>query len=921
MLHGTANAGAFRVTIGIDTSVLTSWYAARYGVGTTATASTTAAAQRAPTPPWGQATETATVSALTQSVLNGGAFITPGAAKLDAPATAASSSDYRNLFALYQGLSALNGLAQQAQSPNLPASQAAQLQSRFAAGLKEVQGFLSGKPFTSLSFADGASGATSTAKTGLELASSTYTGRTAATGASSTPLSGLDPDAKFSATVTRTAIGGTSTPVQVNFDLSEMGDTPRSLSAVVSYMNGKFAAAGVVTRVSVQRTAGAANTTTVNGQTVSLGGSAPDKFAITVNGSSAESLSFSAPHARPAVYLAQTAGTTTGDAPTAVQQLLKFDPAAGTADGADRTFGQTLPAGLGAVRATATGPDGSVYLLADVTGPTPDGQAIKGSGDVALVRYDGAGQLDYVQTLGAANSASGLALAVSADGKEVAVAGAAVGDLDRGDAPDATQAASFVQVFGSNGDALWSTRGPVGQQPQAVAFAADGSVVVSGATHTDLGLPGAQGAFLQSYAATDHTAFDGTDLGYKVTTTSAADPGARGEAPSGLATLPDGRIATASVENGHAVLRVYAGPLTTGAQPQAVRDLGDLGGGSIAGLAVGADGSLVVAGTSGSGALDAGTATTSYSGGREAFVAKVSADLQPSAADTLSYVDLGGSATVSSLAVSGGQVVLAAQVAGAPVASGDDPSHATVLAAVDPSTGEVAWSDRASAIDGQGAPTSVAVAAQGSSALDALGLPSGAINAAPSTLVTTGTSARAGDSLTVQVGAGATTTVTLEAADTLASLAQKINRAAGYNLTASVSKSSGENALTLAAGATPVTLAAGPQGSDLLKALGLSSGIVQTASTARNTKNSVQALPYALNIGTALSLASTTTAKSAQGALQAAMATVQRAYTALITPPASTTSTASTASTAASAYTQGRIADYQLALARLTGSS
>src|SRR5262249_37588017 len=78
-------------------------------------------------------------------------------------------------------------------------------------------------------------------------------------------------------------------------------------------------------------------------------------------------------------------------------------------------------------RDVATGGDGSVYVLADLGGDA-DGAPIKGSRDVALLKYDSAGKLAYSRILGASDSASGFALAVSGDGK-VAVAGSVSGAL------------------------------------------------------------------------------------------------------------------------------------------------------------------------------------------------------------------------------------------------------------------------------------------------------------------------------------------------------------------------------------------------------------------------------------------------------------------------------------------------------------
>lgn len=906
------------MTISISSSVLLDYYTARNGASAAGAGASSAktAVQSAPTAPWRQAGEATSVGVLTQSVLNGARFIDPSAAKLDAPATAASSGDYRNLFALYQGLSALNGIAGQAAATGVSASQAAALQKTYAAGLKEVQGFLAGKPFTALAFADGASGTSQAASVTAPRELDAYTGATAVSGAADQAVSGLAPDAKFNLTVTRPA----GPPVQVAFDLTELHGQAPTLANVATYLNAKLADAGLTTRFSVQRTAGVAQSVQAGGRTVNLGTTSPDQYALKITGSAIESLSFSAPAATPAVYLAQTSGVITGASPDAVQQLLKLDPSQDPG-AADRVFAKTLPAGLGAVRATATGPDGAVYLLADVTGPTPDGQAPKGTGDVALVRYDSAGQLAYVRTLGAADTASGLALAVSADGAQVAVAGTVTGDLDKGDAATPAASSGFVQVFDGAGDALYDARLADGERPTALAFTPDGALTVTGATHTDLGLPGAQGVFLHTLSATHRTAFDGTDLGYGVTTASAGDPGGAGaQSPAGVVALPDGRIATASVQNGHAVLRIYASPFVAGAQPSATRDLGDLGGGSLAGLSLAADGSLVVAGVSGSGALSAGTTTTGYGGGQKAFVAKVASSLAPSDGDRLTYLQASGDVTASAVTVSGGQVYVTGQVAGAPVVPGGAATHAAYVTAVDPGTGEVSFSDTVQGLDGQAAPVGIAVDATGASALDALGLPRGAIDYTPSPLVTAETSARVGDGFTLSGGAGAAVSVTLEPSDTLASLAVKINRASGFTAGAKVATVNGRDQLSLTpTGANAsLVLQAGAKGSDLLAALGLREGVLQPATTARNTRNTVQATPYALNLNTSGDVSTTSGAKRALASLAGALSTVQKAYQDLITKPS--TASAAKSSGGASTYAQGRIADYQLALQRLTGA-
>lgn len=919
-------------TLGLDASVLLNYYAARSGVGATSTSATAAAAAKTqPTAPWQASTQKATVSALTRSVLNGARFINPGAAKLDAPASSASSTDYRNLFALYQGLSALSGIAGQASAKSVPSSTLAGLQTRFTAGLGEVSDFLAGSPFQAFSVADAKSAATAQSTVGAAREVDGYTAATLFSGPRDEAVPALAGDVRFS--VTATVLHSTT---KVDFDLSELGDTPRTISNVTSYLNGKLAAAGLSTRFAVATTAGAAQTATAGGRTLDLGTTSADSQALTIKGTSIEALSFSAPDARPAVYVAQTSGTadstkisatgtTTAVPGDAVAQLLKFDPSGASPSGTSSVFGRTLPADVANVRATATGPDGALYVLADIKGQTSDGQTIKGTQDVALLRYDSTGTLDYTRTLGAASTATGLGLAVSADGKQVAVAGSVTGDLDRGDAASPTVATSFVQVFASNGDALWTARGAAGEQPRSVAFAQDGSVLVEGATAAQSGLPGAGGVYLHAYSATATTPPGGGPAIYDVhATAAAASAGAGSEKPAGLVTTADGGVVTASVEDGHAILRRYDAPLASGAQPTAVRDLGDLGGGGLAGISLADDGSVIVAGASGSGALSAGATTTGYSGGSQAFVAKVSADLSASGGDRLTYLAGNGRATATGVTVSGGEVYVTGAQAGDPAVAGSDTaSHTGYATAVDPQTGHVSWSQSFVGLDGQSSPASIAVDAGGASSLDRLGLPTGTLDYAQSPLVTSATSARTGDRFYVRSGSGQPVAVTLEASDTLSSLAGKINRASGFAATATVVSANGRDQLkiTPSSSTRAVSLEAGAAGSDLLGALGLPEGQVKTAttSTVKSKTNSLRTTPYALGLGTKLNLATPADAQKAKTLIDAALVTIKQIFSDLTTPPKAEKSTASGAG--ASAYTQSRIADYQLALSRLTGSS
>ena len=157
--------------ISIDASVLLNYYAARSGATTAAASTTAKAAGSAPTAPWSKGTTTATLTAAATAVLNGGAFINPSAAKLD---VATNNSDYKNLFALSQGLSALEGLAQAAQADGLSAAERLRLQTKFADGLKQVQGFVAGSPFKTVSVTALAAAASVSTVSGVKAENDSY---------------------------------------------------------------------------------------------------------------------------------------------------------------------------------------------------------------------------------------------------------------------------------------------------------------------------------------------------------------------------------------------------------------------------------------------------------------------------------------------------------------------------------------------------------------------------------------------------------------------------------------------------------------------------------------------------------------------------------------------------------------------------
>jgi hypothetical protein len=186
-------------------------------------------------------------------------------------------------------------------------------------------------------------------------------------------------------------------PVTIQFDLAEMGSTPRDMGAVVAYMNGKLKDAGLLTRFAREKLPPEPRTVQTKTGAVKLP-DGPDRFALKIAGVSTEKISFDAPDRADAVFLAQTAGKdgaltrhlTKFQTDAAVGAPPPAHQATGEANWVDgRVFAQSLGANI-TVRASAAHSDGSVYMVAEVEGPVAN-QTIKGERDVALLKYDASG--------------------------------------------------------------------------------------------------------------------------------------------------------------------------------------------------------------------------------------------------------------------------------------------------------------------------------------------------------------------------------------------------------------------------------------------------------------------------------------------------------------------------------------------------
>ncbi|MBO9560232.1 MAG: hypothetical protein J7515_16810 [Caulobacter sp.] len=946
--------------ITFDSSILLGYYQAKTaGLAANATATTgsstatTASGKKAvPSAPW--TTMTSEPSDLVKAALNGRKFVDETAAVAASPTI---SGDYKKLFAAYQALNTLSAIANRSSEKGVTDSEIKRLQSVFSKGLNEVNSYVQNLSTDGMRLTTGAVMTSDKSTVGVPKSNYNYVTNTIYSGQLDDEVPAFKGAVSFTMNVKKFGVA-----TDVTMDLSEMGSTPRTMSNVVTFFNDKLKAAGFDTQFAVNRTVGAERTTTVNGQTVKLPATGDD-FALQIKGDLTETLTFSAPAAKPAVYITTAAGdpdpdknTTTDDA-VIENTLTKYGPGTAGQPGT-KVFTDTFEGTISTVHKTLTGPDGSLYVLADVDGTTST-QTIKGDQDVALLKYDSSGKLLYARTLGASDTATGYNMAISDDG-QVAIAGSVAGGLAGAtNGPINSDSAgtltdSFVTLYDANGDETWTVRrgGMLEDEATAVAFGDDGVVYVGGRTKSDLpgSATGATEGGYDSYLTAFATDIAGTPKAL-FTTHFGSD---NDDTVSGIV-VDGGHVVVASKEGSEAMLRSFDVSTTVVTEPRtylndkevwvtepttytkaatftegATRDLGSLKGGNIAGLTID-NGQLYIGGSTTNGALDVNNQTKAASGGSDGFVARMSLDLSDKTADTLAYYGGTGDDTVTGMAVSNGQAWLVGSagkdLAGEPTVGAKD----GYVAQIDVATGQASWEQRLTGKDGYATPTSIAVDASGSSALDLFGIPRGEMQFKQTDKIVSATSARAGDTFQVRTRArGTLTTVKIEADDTLDTLADKIRKATGYAAKVEFGSVGNNRVLRISPSQTTSTveILPGKGGTDVLESLGLKPGIVRNTKTDHGQTVSADGKGpiYGFSLDTGLDLTTDTGRSAAVAAMTKALSAVRTAYREMAdkangVKPADTTTGGGKTGGTVPTYLTNQIANYQAALDRLTGGS
>lgn len=849
-LFGPTNKQTYPVLQAFDFSALNGYYAAKAQPRSSNSAATAraAAADVVSVAPW-SAKSAPAVSRLSDA-LTAKSFVDTGDSAFNKTGV---EQDHKKLFALYKGLSRLQALAARASQETTPPAELTGLNRRIQTGLSEIKSFLSDKAFDELTLLMGPRASAAESAVKIARPPSKYTGPSLVGGTSSAIISGLTGSEVFTASVVKS--GAT---INVTMDMSAVtGDL--SVDNVISYMNTQMEAAGVTTRFT---------RSIFDGKTASD----PKRYGIAVQTASSERMSLSAASTAPAVYAASVAGS--GAAQTG--QLIKLTDE-GTGVASNFTTSITPATGVSDVRATAVDVNGNVFAVGGTTGDLGSG-LVQGNQDVYLRKYDSVGQLVWSRLLGAAASATGVALATDANGN-VAIAGKVTGRLTTtaiGGGDD-----TFVTKYDSEGRELFTRQiAPVlDDQANALAFGADGSLFVAGQTKSAMS------------ASATHSGGNDAYL-MKLTTTGSLDwvrqfGGAGDDRASALAIDGNGDVVLGSVEAGDAKVRKLLSSDGTSAAVWEI-SLGAVGSGQLGSLAV-ANGVVYVAGATDNAALTAGGAAsivTAHGGGTDGFLMKI-ADAGPSAsASFVTYVGSPGSDSITGVAVSNGAVYVSGSTNGS-LSGGAAPAQTSGYVAKLDSDGARLWTHQYESTQGAASTRALTVDGQGGSVLDKLGLPRGAIKFDETRLITAGTSVRAGDHFTVKINNGSSYKVTVKSNDTMRSLVSRINSVMILKGEATQVRAGGDGIRIAARDGNVIELIRGSAGFDALAGLGLQPGkLDNTKGKVPSNASARDVNVFALGLSAEASAADTAKAKALSGQLQAALAAIVSAYKTVSAPGA-----------------------------------
>lgn len=814
--------------------------------------------------------------------------------------------DIQTAFTTYKALDALRILAESAAKQTTSSTERAALQKIFAKGLSDLQTYL-GQAETDLLTLNYGLVTRRADSIGIQPVSNS--GKLVADGVSKTrdaALAGLNGDEIFSITLTR----GTASET-VTVDLSGTPQPP-TLDSVAAALNAAIGATPALDGSGnpILDANGDPTTQWKSRFTVEKTG---DTWGLVFTAAGIEKASIDQVNSTDALMIAS--GRTATDGPTSAQIFRIGDPANSLAEQRLSTInaidGKATAVAVAAAkanagkddkdaaapvvyaattaRAIATDAQGFSYVVGTTAGDM--GSSLSdGVKDLYLTKVDSEGGIVWQRSLGAAGTGEGAAVTIAANG-DIVVAGTVSGAFSGG---DDSQTDMLVARFTASGTQSFATaiRKVGNESATAVAVGDDGSLYVAGRAST-----GGGDAVIVKLDPTGKIQEKRTiDSGESDTITALAIDGS-GDL---LALTKQGDTAS--------LLRIDAQAMSN--------DLGSVSLGTVdaRAIAISDTGEIAVVGAAS--VAVSGDQANGMSGGRDAFVTRIAADL--STAST-SYIGTAGDDQADSVAYMNGALYVGGRTNDALEGSKSGKVDGFV-ARIDGATGAVQDVNQWGLVTHQVEPVKIAAVSGGATALGALGLQRGTLNQSVSASVSSQTTLKEGDKFSLRVDGGSTRTITIGKDETLATLAQKIQRITGVNGTATTAKVDGQQVLRIdVKTGHSIELIAGPDGKDALGKLGMAP--VRLTAAAPKAADAPKVTPggiYSLNLNDLITLTDVKSASAALSRIKAAQSMTQSAYRSLYWDSAKQAQVDGTITGGGSAYQQARLAQYQAALSRLT---
>ncbi|WP_232318676.1 hypothetical protein [Sphingomonas sp. TDK1] len=838
------------------------------------------------------------------------------------------NDDVKTSFTAYKALDKLRVLAEAANAKGTSDGQRAIYQKAFQKGLADLQKYLASAPSDKVNLAFDK---TSTSATSMQIKAdhSFEVAGKPLTSKSTDPLPGLTGTEKFSVTLSTTKSTGVTSQT-FTVDLST-GPQPPTITSVAASINAQISSAVVTNADGSTKLDSKGNPVTKWGARFEAKATDGKWNLVLDSPGGLEKVRIDQIGSKDALVVAS--GQTSLDAPTATQVFRLNDPggagskvtlasiqaldraataqnvAAGrtiatgvtvTKDNSGKTvFNQTKTSNVFTntdAAAITTDAQGYSYVVGNTKGDLGSNVS-DGDNNLFLTKMDGAGNVVWQRSLGAAGTSSGASVQVASDGS-IVVAGTVSGAYNG----MSTDGDMVVAKYAANGDEKFSTvlRSGGADVGKAVTVGADGSVFVAGRVSNKDG----GDAVIARLDATGKIAEK------RVIDTGGAD------VINGLAMDKDGNLLALMSANGVAsVQKMSASSLST--------SLGSisLGTADARAIAVGPDGTVVVGGATR--AALSGSQVNSTSGDRDGFVTRIDSAL--SGAST-TYIGSAKDDQVDSIAFLGNDLYVGGRTTG-DLAATKKGSVDGFVSRIDTTTGAIAHTNQFGAALQRTEPVRIAADVGGDNAIAALGFGRGTINPDVSSKVGTQTALRPGDYFSIKADDGGVRKVLIQKDDTFKTIADRIQSMIGGSKgTVTAVSVNGKQSLRIQMKAGhELEILAGADGVDALSKLGMEPQRIAAQATLSASAPKVRpGGNFSLGLNEALSISSLDNAKAALAKITDALSMTQTAYRSLYWDDTKVALVDGVKNTGGNSNTntsieKAQLANYQAALTRLSG--